>query len=935
MSNGTPGKYSFLPWVRQGLIAEGLPPDAPGATLTARATVPVTLRVNERDTVPVQVRIHGPGDVIGIDRRQVIRTDPRHLSRGFEPNFLAAIEFDRPDFPWLFTPASADAQGRLRPWICLVVVPRQDGVALVADRDRPLPVLAIASPARPLDELPDLADAWAWAHGQVAGSLAGGPSLGDVLANHGERTVSRLLSPRRLEPGRAYYACVVPAFEIGVKAGLGIPVTAQDEGTLRPAWPAAAGELSSIQLPVYYHWEFTTGAGGDFESLVKLLRARPLPATVGIRELDVSRSDPGLPVIPADSPDAVLGLEGALMSPSTQPKGFTDGAGVAFRAALRQRLAGPAAGIAEPAVVPPTYGGRHANQPAVPADGAAPHWLRQLNLDPRYRAVAAIGTQVVQREQEALMASAWEQAGQIERANRILRQAQLVRAATGAVHRNHVSRLAAGPLLQITRAAHARVAVEQNRTAQLAIALSNTSSAVVTGAFRRVARPRGAVERRALAPQARVVRPFVQDLALQRLRIAPARSPGWAVTIESVETRITRSVSVVVSHARMASLDMTLVPQRPTFTSLRVPELVGTRALTGEEGAEAAARIPQFPPEIPDPEPPPPPPPPARDSDLARQFRAAIRAHQPLIQPFVTTLVGPPVLQLSQLRTTVLAGLDPTVTVPDRVRGLIAAPGTRATGDELEPIMAAPRFSQPMYEAVRDLSQDLLLPGLDGVPDNTVSLCLTNPRFVEAYMVGLNHEMARELLWRGFPTDQRGTCFRQFWDIRGSVRNVFTDADTREDIPEIHTWAAARSLGQNATGGAPGRVVLLLRGEVLRRYPTAMVYAVEARAISGQPAPGLGTNTRDPLFRGSLEPDVSFFGFDLTVAQARGSSTHPGWFFVIQQQPTEPRFGVDVGQSLPAGSHLQPAGNAAATARSFLQRPVRIAMHARDLLPPS
>ena len=33
----------------------------------------------------------------------------------------------------------------------------------------------------------------------------------------------------------------------------------------------------------------------------------------------------------------------------------------------------------------------------------------------------------------------------------------------------------------------------------------------------------------------------------------------------------------------------------------------------------------------------------------------------------------------------------------------------------------------------------------------TVSLLLTNQRFVEAYMVGLNHEMARELLWNQLP----------------------------------------------------------------------------------------------------------------------------------------------------------------------------------------
>lgn len=40
--------------------------------------------------------------------------------------------------------------------------------------------------------------------------------------------------------------------------------------------------------------------------------------------------------------------------------------------------------------------------------------------------------------------------------------------------------------------------------------------------------------------------------------------------------------------------------------------------------------------------------------------------------------------------------------------------------------------------------------------------------FGDSNLVGLNHEMARELLWSEYPTDQRGTYFRQFWDTRES-----------------------------------------------------------------------------------------------------------------------------------------------------------------------
>ena len=55
-----------------------------------------------------------------------------------------------------------------------------------------------------------------------------------------------------------------------------------------------------------------------------------------------------------------------------------------------------------------------------------------------------------------------------------------------------------------------------------------------------------------------------------------------------------------------------------------------------------------------------------------------------------------------------------------------------ATAIRVDTIMVAPSFPQPMYEPLRDLSQDLLLPGLDAVPPDTVLGLETNRRFVEA-----------------------------------------------------------------------------------------------------------------------------------------------------------------------------------------------------------
>src|SRR4051794_36016908 len=124
-----PANYVFLPWVRQG-AASGIQTPDMSAHQAGVVSITVKLRVNDTPDIERHVRLYGPGDITGIDPQQVVRTEPRHLAMDFEPNYFPAIEFDRPDFPWLFTPAQADDSGKLRPWFCLVVVQKQEGVTL-------------------------------------------------------------------------------------------------------------------------------------------------------------------------------------------------------------------------------------------------------------------------------------------------------------------------------------------------------------------------------------------------------------------------------------------------------------------------------------------------------------------------------------------------------------------------------------------------------------------------------------------------------------------------------------------------------------------------------------------------------------------------------------------------------------------------------------
>src|SRR6185503_18491428 len=115
--------HIFLPWVQPG-VAANIPDQATerlSADQHAILSLTVKLVVNSR-AVEKTARLYGPGDVTGIDPQQIVRIEPKHRTTDFEPNYFPAIEFDLPDFPWLFTPAKADGQGRLRPWLCLVVV---------------------------------------------------------------------------------------------------------------------------------------------------------------------------------------------------------------------------------------------------------------------------------------------------------------------------------------------------------------------------------------------------------------------------------------------------------------------------------------------------------------------------------------------------------------------------------------------------------------------------------------------------------------------------------------------------------------------------------------------------------------------------------------------------------------------------------------------
>jgi hypothetical protein len=819
-------RYRFLPWVRLGASASTT--DSLGAGVPTRATIPVHLRVNGRDDVRLNARLHGPGDVVSIDTRMVVRTDPPHLTSEFEPNYFPLVEFDRPDIPWLFTPATGTRSGRLRPWLVLVTVRRQPGVTIAVNPASRRPVLRIEAPAIPRLELPDLADSWAWAHAQVVDPDTGA-ALADLLAAHSTQNLSRLVCPRRLQPDTSYLSCVVPAFDVGRRSGLGLTITAADDKELLPSWKTGADAPSSIDLPVLYHWEFSTGDAGDFESLALRLRPSPAPEGLGLRPLDVS----GLGF---DIPDlGITHLGGALHPIDVTQPGPLPSSFIEFTEALRTVLDLPAAradgGSVDPVVGPPVYGSRQAAQPSVA--GAAP-WLATLNLDPRLRAAAGLGSTVVQDQQEHLMAAAWEQLGRAATATRALRQPVFGRAVLGRVH----TRLAlldadslltvAGPLMtRVQVPATADIPVPGGAVTTLAHRLraTRTPATLMSGAFRRAVRPHGPLARRSGGVgQAATPRPtmrFVDEIARR----------GTVIF-----SRVPRS-DMVTPAILNASFDGLIIPSLPE----RIRQGSALRQAFAEVATyyERVAGIP-----------------PLRET---RPPLVAAAVHSQLL------------LQLDPERTVPPAVLPPAAASPAPPGG-VAPPVPAAAG------LSGPTFTRPMYEPLRDLDPQFLLPGSDRVLADTVVLLASDASFIEAYMTGLNHEMSRELLWREYPSDERSTSFRVFWQPAGF------DPRSHDQLPPLHEWRPDSELGAHFMAGTGDNLVVLVRGELFTRYPGATVY------LTRSTRPGdAGSERVLPLFRGEIGADMTFLGFGVAANQL----TAERWFVVFEQQPTEPRFGLD------------------------------------------
>lgn len=877
-----------------------------------RATVPIDVTLNQGQAnqyvFTKNVEVISPGDILGIDTRNVVRVHPEPNTPSFTPNYLPFVEFYQDTFCWDYTPANKNGGNdkRLRPWLFLVVL-EEGEYSFDENTQGPLPFLALS--ANQGDVFPPESQTWAWAHVHVNVDLStniGGSDFNDVpqgmakleakMKSNPDFAVSRIICPRKLEAEKRYEAFVIPAFETGRLAGLGVDDSIiQGVNPQMPAWNVSSGHSGYAadrrpnEFPVFYSWTFQTGPRGDFESLVRKLQSRALDPELGFRPMDVQEDSPfGIPGI--TSPSA-LPLGGALKLPVTPVDPWTGTPRTNWEKALAELLntnehikypdpnfinfvQNPFTGTpadSDPVVTPPMYGRYHAIVRTIEPElgGAFPttpanHWVREMNLDPRNRAAAGLGTLIIQENQARYLQIAWEQLGSVLEANALLRQSQLSIEIVVKLMERHMSTSNPAKYLQMAAPLIKRVLCG-NATLWAMIEPSCLTTSLLDPAFRKSIRMRGRIARKAMLGAGAAQGEFIDRASTCQISAAPDKEI-WTRKIRGNEA---------VQDAELTAR---------TFLKLQgnLPPWVYSEPVTDP-------RL------VVDPK--------ATDPyETGLFYDAAVNLFSITDQTFPQ-----PPARTSLNLASIKICLDTTLNIPEQFRKRnITKIGTAAAVDGIVPIMAAPDYTEPMYKKLLDKSPEYILPNLEKLLPETISILETNQPFIESFMVGLNVEMGRELIWNEYPTDQRGSFFRQFWDVATHIDTQgYTPpvlADKLKDIDYIHKWTRFSHLGEHnnrATNPQDPSLVLVVRGELLNRFPDITFYALKATWNGNVREIEDPENRKDPIFIAKISPDITFFGFDLTVSDAKGDTMDAGWFFAVKENPSGPRFGLDVA---PTGS---------------------------------
>ncbi|MEO0404256.1 MAG: hypothetical protein AAF193_05250, partial [Bacteroidota bacterium] len=593
---------------------------------------------------------------------------------------------------------------------------------------------------------------------------------------------SRMLSPRRLSQDTNYQCFLIPSFETGRLAGLGESI--ENVPYHQPSWDVNNMTEDKAWFPYYYTWEFTTADSGDFETLANKIKPRPA-ADIGTT-VTFSMEDCGVDV-PAGT-NALMEFEGALVAPNFNSEDFVGAATNAeFIGNLSTYLNSEILEESnldnlDPTLVAASHGKWLVDDREISLNNPA-NWYKDLNLDPRNRAIAGFGASIVKEYQEEFMTEAWSQVEAVQNANQKIREAKLIGKVGERILDKHVisrgvdlngdlseeESAAADRLLLLSRSQiqdYMPVA-GTNKTLKQEVDESSAPNALFSGTLRKLTRPGRRMSR---SLSANIDGSVTQGLTL-------ALNGDGVVFDDGTES--------YPLYDEGMDLEGAVSDIAVAFTDINNAD-VNNVISTAPWGALATV---------------------LGGESLLLQSKAEIDL------PNIQEEVNP----MKRVQDELLQNIQ--VWNPDVNEG----EGDYQNLVELGEIMAYPELDFPLYEYLEKFAKHAILPNLDSIPEDSVTLMQTNPKFIDSLMIGANQEMAKELLWRKYPTDQKGSYFRMFWnkgdsDVTSDQDYYDTDVHAGvDDTLNLHQLPDAWN--------SSDRLILVMRGELFDKFPGVQIFA--------------------------------------------------------------------------------------------------------------
>ena len=794
-------KIYVLPYYRKGLSNSIT---SSGQLKQHRATLKVNLGVELNKKIDdtredklldgQEIQLMGPADVKSVQKNAISRISPPEGAKTrLLKDYLPYVEFFEEDLPWRYTPvATTDAD--FRPWMTLIAVKEDEVSFHVNSNGTKLATLQIGSEERYGEIFPSDKLLFKVAHVQIDSAVeVTRENVNDLLDENPDCGISRILCTSTLEENSTYVALLIPTYELGRLAGLGLSV--DDVRLGKCAWENLLANQNQrpdgLTFPVYFKWKFHTSiVKADFKTLASQLFFTGEEEYDQMKAyLDVDISQSGLGDVHFDE-EKVVDVPAALMldkknpEPRKEDNSYTEALKdlLELNPVLKENETGEINMEEDPWIVPPVYGARHLLTTQAQFANNQMDVVKEVNLLLKNRVAAGMGSTIVKKNQEQFVNRAWKKVEKINQLNQAIREYYQMKQVNEKATAKYSAKAQKGKV------------TEKNKVLLMDVANRSLQTA---GIYRHQ------VSADNLLDASKVMIPVNQQ----------EQSVKSGITVKELSALFSTEV-----------WEKIIGDESPNWQSV-IKELEKSKSYLKEQLKMDLKT----------------------DEDCEEENPEAI---------------------------------NPDAIAENRVDEILAKYGyteDNQLSDNLDskyPVMAYPDFLEPTFYYLREYSASYVVPSAASLLKDSITYFRTNPQFEEAFLMGMNTEMGQELLWREYPTDQRGSYFRKFWDQEDLPDKG--QLDKYYDVKRLHQWKGC--LGQNHMVGKNEMLVFVIRGELMQSYPSASVYL--SKKVGGLPKKEL-----TPCMSSWLTDEILLVGFNNLQSNALA-----GYYLTFEQQPLSLQF---------------------------------------------